>query len=162
MVQGVGDMEEMIGYCGYQCHLCAARSDDPEIRQRLIDGWREYFGHEMYTVENVRCDGCRSDGRLADTLCMARPCAREKGVASCALCDDFPCDKVRHLMTSREGLLLYLYPKSESLSEGTYNLCMRQFESMPKLLELLADHGRLPAWIQGEIGSNVGPAHRNH
>ena len=25
-------MSEMIGYCGYNCHLCAARSDDVEER----------------------------------------------------------------------------------------------------------------------------------
>ena len=28
-------MKEMIGYCGYNCHLCAARSDDPALRQKL-------------------------------------------------------------------------------------------------------------------------------
>ncbi|MBN1661513.1 MAG: hypothetical protein JXA93_24180 [Anaerolineae bacterium] len=26
-------MFEVIGYCGYNCHLCAARSDDPAVRQ---------------------------------------------------------------------------------------------------------------------------------
>ena len=76
------------------------------------------------------------------------PCALEREVSSCAVCDDFPCDKVRHLLTSREGLLLYLYPKSATLSEETYNLCMRQFESMPKLLQIMVEHGRLPAWIR--------------
>ena len=54
----------MTGYCGYNCDLCAARSDDPAVRQKLVDGWRKLFGHQMYTAENVRCDGCRSDGRL--------------------------------------------------------------------------------------------------
>ena len=28
-------MQEMIGYCGYNCHLCAARSEDPAVRQQL-------------------------------------------------------------------------------------------------------------------------------
>lgn len=35
-------MEKMIGYCGYNCHLCAARSDDPAVRQKLLDGWKKY------------------------------------------------------------------------------------------------------------------------
>jgi len=25
-------MTKMIGYCGYNCHSCAARSDDPAVR----------------------------------------------------------------------------------------------------------------------------------
>jgi len=32
---------QMIGYCGYNCHLCATRSDDPAVRQKLVHGWRE-------------------------------------------------------------------------------------------------------------------------
>ena len=39
-------MQEIIGYCGFSCHLCAARSDDPAVRQKLVDGWRRFFGHE--------------------------------------------------------------------------------------------------------------------
>jgi len=140
-------METMIGYCGYNCHLCAARSDDPAIRQKLVDGWRKYFGHENYTAENVRCDGCLSDGRIADQVCQARPCAREKGVTSCALCDEFPCKKMQHLMASRDGLLIFCRPKTETLTEQEYNLCMRQFDSMPNLVRILAANGKLPAWV---------------
>ncbi|MBU0494958.1 MAG: DUF3795 domain-containing protein [Chloroflexi bacterium] len=55
-------MTEMIDYCGYNCHLCVARSDDPALRQQLVDGWRKFFGYENYTAENVRCDGCRCEG----------------------------------------------------------------------------------------------------
>lgn len=72
-------MTEMIGYCGYNCQLCAARSDDPAVRQKMVDGWRKIFGHQNYTAENVKCDGCPSDGEVADKICKARPCAKEKG-----------------------------------------------------------------------------------
>ena len=140
-------MEEMIGYCGYSCHLCAARSDDPAVRQKLVDGWRKIFGHENYTAENVRCDGCRANGRLADTQCKARPCAMEREVDSCAACDDFPCDKVRHLLAGRDGMLTFLHPRLGSLTEGEYNLCMRQFDSMPNLVKLLVAAGKLPDWL---------------
>jgi hypothetical protein len=141
---------EMIGYCGYSCHLCAARSDDPAVRQRLVDGWRKILGHERYTVENVRCDGCRSDGRLADKECKARPCAIERGVESCALCDDFVCKKVGHLLASREGMLVFLNRKLGSVSEQEYELCVRQFESMPNLIKILAAAGKLPSWVVGQ------------
>jgi hypothetical protein len=140
-------MEEILGYCGYRCHLCAARSDDPEVRQRLVDGWRRLFGHENYTAENVRCDGCRSEGRHADTECKARPCAIERGVESCAACDDFPCDKMKHLMASAIGMLLWCFPKTGSLTREEYDLCMRPFDSMGELAKLLAECGRLPAWV---------------
>ena len=143
-------MEERIGYCGYNCHLCAARSDDPAVRQRLVDGWRKIFGHENYTAENVRCDGCRSDGRLADKQCKARPCAIERGVTSCALCDDFICDKVGHLLASREGMFIYLHHKMADLTEEEYQLCVRQFESMPNLIQILTAAGKMPSWMMGD------------
>lgn len=143
--------EEMIGYCGYSCHLCAARSDDPAVRQKLVDGWRRIFGHEHYTVENVRCDGCLSDGRLADKECKARPCAIERGVKNCAYCDDFVCEKVGHLLASREGMLIFCRPEGGGVTEEEYELCMRQFESMPNLVRMLVDAGKLPGWVGEEI-----------
>jgi hypothetical protein len=140
-------MDEMIGYCGYNCHLCAARSDDPAVRQKLVDGWRKLFGHESYTAENVKCAGCRSDGPIADKQCQARPCAMERGVESCADCEEFPCEKVRHLLGAREGMLLLCYPRTASLTEEEYNLCMRQFDGMPNLVRRMVEIGKLPAWI---------------
>jgi hypothetical protein len=140
-------MEKMIGYCGYSCHLCAARSDDPAVRQRLVDGWRKVFGHQNYTAENVKCDGCPSDGKVADQVCKARPCAREKGLTSCAHCDEFMCDKMRHLIGGRESMLIHCYPRTADLSKEEYDLCMRQFDSMPNLLSLLADAGKMPQWV---------------
>jgi len=143
-------MDEMIGYCGYNCGLCAARSDDPAVRQRLVDGWRRIFGHQHYTAENVRCDGCRSDGRLADKKCSARPCAREKKLESCAQCGEFVCDKVRNLLCSREGLLVFLRGAMKDVTEEEYELCVRQFESMPYLIKILVKEGKLPAWAGGK------------
>jgi hypothetical protein len=140
-------LTEMIGYCGYNCHLCAARSDDPAVRQKLVDGWRKIFGHQDYTAENVKCDGCLSDGTVADKSCQARPCAKEKGLESCADCDEFPCDKMKNLMTSREGMLMWCYPRTSSVTKEEYNLCMRQFESMPNLLRTLASSGKMPSWV---------------
>jgi hypothetical protein len=137
---------EATGYCGYRCDLCAAGSDDEDVRHRLVAGWRRIFGHQCYTAENVRCDGCRSGGRIADRSCRARPCAVERGVESCACCDDFPCDLVKPLMASREGLLIYCRPADGPVTREEYELCMRQFESMPVLLQKLAECGRIGTW----------------
>jgi hypothetical protein len=98
----------------------------------LVDGWRKYLGHQMYTAENVRCDGCTSDGRLADKNCPVRPCAIEKGVENCAHCDEYPCDKLKGLIGSREEFV----EKLGEIPEEDHNLCFRQFESEPELREL--------------------------
>jgi hypothetical protein len=137
----------MIGYCGYDCGLCAARSDDPEVRQRLVDGWRRIFGHQNYTAENVKCAGCRAGGRVADQECKARPCAQAMGVDSCALCDEFVCDKVKNLMASRDGMLVFLHSRASSITKEEYDLCMRQFDSMPNVVRLLVQAGKLPSWV---------------
>lgn len=137
----------MLGYCGYDCSVCPARSDDREVRQKLVDGWRRIFGHEMYTADNVKCDGCRSDGRVADRECKARPCAKERGVPSCAACDEFPCDKMRRLMGSRDGMLIFCRPEGAPVTEEEYNRCMRQFDSMSNVVRALAAAGKLAPWV---------------
>jgi hypothetical protein len=144
-------MTEMISFCGYRCDLCAARSDDPEVRQRLIDGWRKYLVHQQYTVENVRCDGCRACGRLADQQCQPRPCARSRRVESCPLCDDFVCDKIGGLLSKRLGILIFFHKRMQNITEEEYNLSIRQFENMPNLVKMLLKGGKLPAWVEKVI-----------
>lgn len=139
---------EMIGYCGYNCHLCAARSENPAIRQKMVDGWRKIYGHEKYTAENVKCDGCLSDGKIADINCKARPCAREKGIKNCAYCDEFPCNKVKNLIASKDEMMVLGYPRTSSISEEEYNLCMKQFNSLPNLVNKLINIGKLPSWLE--------------
>ena len=95
-------MKKELSRCGYRCDLCAARSDDPEIRQKLVDGWYKYFGHQNYTAENVRCDGCLHDGLLADKNCPVRACVIKKGLKNCAHCIEFPCDMLERYSYDKE------------------------------------------------------------
>ncbi len=141
-------MTDMISFCGYRCDQCAARSDDLEVRRRLVEGWRKYLGHQNYTAENVRCDGCRMGGRLADKNCQARPCALARGVESCACCDDFVCEKVGRLLSERLGTLIFLHKRMKDITEEEYDLCIRQFENMPNLVKILVQAGKLPAWVE--------------
>ncbi|GAH17286.1 unnamed protein product, partial [marine sediment metagenome] len=134
--------------CGYNCHLCAARSENPAIRQKMVDGWRKIYGHEKYTAENVKCDGCLSDGKIADINCKARPCAREKGIKNCAYCDEFPCNKVKNLIASKDEMMVLGYPRTSSISEEEYNLCMKQFNSLSNLVNILINIGKLPSWLE--------------
>ena len=57
-----------------------------------------------------------ANGKIADKQCEARPCAIDRGVVSCAHCDDFVCDKVGHLLGSREGMLIFCRPKDGSVT----------------------------------------------
>jgi hypothetical protein len=56
---------------------------------------------------------------------------------------------MRHLMASRDGLLIYCGPGEAPVSEEEYNLCMRQFDSMPNLIRLLVAAGKLDSWVVG-------------
>ena len=143
---------DMIGYCGYNCDLCAARSDDINVRRKMVKAWRKYLGHEHYTAENVLCEGCKSKGdNIADKQCRARPCAREKCLESCAQCDDFPCDKVKHLMATPLGMLTNRAPLFKDITEEEYNLCIQQWNSMPNLIRILVEQGKLPSFILNRI-----------
>ena len=135
-------------YCGYDCDRCPAHSDKLEDRENVVEIWRKYFGHEAYTAENVHCDGCKADGRLADKKCQARPCAKEKGLEFCMDCDDFHCDKVRKLMGTKEGNILFCLPKTLELTEEEYEFGMAQFSSMPFILERLQKNGKMKNWNQ--------------
>jgi hypothetical protein len=140
--------EKMIGYCGNNCHLCGARSDDPAVRQKVVDGWKKFLHLEMYTAENIKCDGCLSDGKLADTKCKIRPCVLEKGIPGCAHCDEFPCEKIERFIMHRYGFMLWGHKKMPSMSEEEYRLCIRQFDSLKNLTFMLVDAGKLPAWLK--------------
>lgn len=131
---------KLIGKCGYRCDLCAARSKDPQIRKKLVDGWRKYLGHTNYTVENVQCEGCQGKGKLADKKCPIRPCAINKEVENCAFCDEYPCEVLKDFAARREDFL----KRFPDISEEDYNLCLRQFESIPELIALRKAMGEDP------------------
>jgi hypothetical protein len=35
------------------------------------------------------------------------------------------------------------------VTEAEYELCMRQFDSMPNIVRMLADAGKLAGWVEG-------------
>ena len=144
--------DRMIGYCGYNCYLCAARSKDIAVRKKLVDAWQKYLGHQTYTAENVACEGCKSRGnKIADKRCEARPCARTRGVETCAQCEEFPCKKVQHLLDTTVRLLTLLAPKLSDITEEEFNFCIQQWNSMPNLVRSLVREGKLPSFVLNRI-----------
>lgn len=93
-----------ICYCGLYCENCATKANvEPAARalyremqqagfedvvQFLPDG--EAFWRFLKRVaEEGTCVSCRDGG--GNPGCEIRICARQKGVAQCALCDCYPC-----------------------------------------------------------------------
>jgi hypothetical protein len=92
-------MEPKLSYCGMRCDLCLAYEPNlnahPQNRQRLSDGWHQYFGFRI-PPEEIFCAGCRMTEKMTlDKDCPVRPCVIERGLEHCARCDDYICEKLR-------------------------------------------------------------------
>lgn len=106
--------KNIIAYCGIDCNACpayvATQNDDEVLRAKTAKEWSALYKAER-TVEDINCDGCPNDsGRLFAYCgaCEVRRCAREKGVATCAVCPDYSCarlDEFCALMPTARELL---------------------------------------------------------
>ncbi len=78
--------------CGLFCPACSvyvSTREDPERLQKIADAWN-------LPVEEVRCDGCRSDRRFVYCrTCQMVTCAAERGLEFCGECEDYPCPEIK-------------------------------------------------------------------
>jgi hypothetical protein len=105
---------KILAYCGIDCGACpayvATQNDDDALRAETARKWTELYKAER-RVEDVNCDGCPGDsGRLFVYCgaCEVRRCAREKQVATCAVCPEYSCarlDEFCALMPTARELL---------------------------------------------------------
>jgi hypothetical protein len=95
-------MDTIIAYCGLVCSDCpayvATQANDHAALERVAAEWREEYNAPNITVESVLCDGCLTDdgykcGHCAE--CEIRACGQARGVANCAHCADYGCDKLQ-------------------------------------------------------------------
>lgn len=96
-------MNEMIAYCGLDCHECGAylatKSDDDEKRKEVAELWSKEFGADI-TSQDINCDGCTtvSDIHFSHCfVCEIRLCGIKKAVINCAYCNDYGCNKLKEL-----------------------------------------------------------------
>lgn len=93
-------MDKIIAYCGIICSDCpayiATQANDWPALERLAAEAREKHNQPDATAEGTMCDGCLSGphkcGYCAE--CAIRACGIERGVANCAHCADYPCEKL--------------------------------------------------------------------
>lgn len=92
-------METIIAACGLVCSRCdayrATRENDLNKLELVAADWRKRYQTDEIKAENVRCNGCMTEGGPkcghCDSMCGIRKCAREKGLSTCAQCAEFPC-----------------------------------------------------------------------
>jgi len=90
-------VESNISFCGIDCSSCpaylATQANDAEKLAEVAKGWSS----EEFPLgpDDVLCDGCHAE-RVAKFTpeCITRQCGLEKGVANCAECEEYVCDKL--------------------------------------------------------------------
>jgi hypothetical protein len=94
-------MDKMIAYCGLICTDCeayvATQANDLALLEKLAQRARDEWGMANATAESTMCDGCLSSSdRLCGYCfeCAVRACGQARGMANCAYCDDYGCDKL--------------------------------------------------------------------
>ena len=95
-------MYEMISFCGLDCSACpayrATQAGDMEALARVAEEWSKQFGMEIIP-ESIVCDSCKTgEGARRSgycSICQVRGCAVERGVVTCAHCEDYVCDNLR-------------------------------------------------------------------
>ncbi len=91
--------EEMIAYCGLSCTECpafiATQDNDVQKAKETAALWSKEHNMNV-TVQDVWCDGCQVEGKKCAHCkeCKIRACGKDKGVATCAACDDYPCEQL--------------------------------------------------------------------
>jgi hypothetical protein len=93
-------MAELLGACGLECGACpayaATQADDAARVAEIADQWSKEYGADI-KPEHVWCDGCMTAGerKCGHTReCEIRACVVGRGLATCAGCDDYGCEKI--------------------------------------------------------------------
>lgn len=83
----------LLGYCGIYCGSCdiyvSCKTGDSAKQQEIADWLKRYHDADC-PAEEIRCSGCH--GPLEEhwsVACKVRICAVERGVVTCADCDDY-------------------------------------------------------------------------
>jgi len=93
-------MGKILAVCGLDCAQCGAyiatQTNDDQKRAEVAAEWSREYRSDV-KPEDIYCDGCLSgDGRLYSHchVCEFRKCGLDKGLANCAHCDEYVCEKL--------------------------------------------------------------------
>ena len=128
-------MEEILTLCGYRCDLCQFYTKNikgEKDKEKVSREFNKIFGYNVQP-EDVECVGCKKEGKRADPNCPVRPCALEKGVANCAHCSKFICDKLKEKINFTEE---FLRDNKKPLSKEDFNKYIKPYQSKEKMLKI--------------------------
>jgi hypothetical protein len=114
------DKQRMVAYCGVYCDLCGARNDTPDraraliatLKQAEMEEWGPgmpdfvEFWRFLNHLADVPDDKCCQSGKCGAPNCAIRNCAQSREIEVCALCPDYPCQKIE-IFAQSEPLLLH-------------------------------------------------------
>ena len=99
-------MVTLIAVCGLDCAKCdayiATQANDLVALAAVAEKWTREYNAPGLTAANVQCDGCMTEGRKIGNCseCQMRLCAIDRGVANCAVCPDYACEKLQGFLTA--------------------------------------------------------------
>jgi len=97
----------MIGVCGDNCSLCprylATQDGRAGELERVKNLWvRLGLRDPAFPAQDLACHGCSPENECAYRA--LRACAREKEVANCGMCAEYPCGLIRSALDKSETL----------------------------------------------------------
>jgi len=111
-ITGAGCMQEnkrdakMLSMCGLDCAACPAHiaytTNDQALRVRTAAEWSRQFRTELKPAD-IDCVGCLKTRGVQFAHCAEceiRKCGLAHKVKNCAMCDDYPCDKISNFIAN--------------------------------------------------------------
>ncbi len=115
--------KKLAAVCGLFCPACTIFIGTREDHERL----KVLAEHAHKPVEELRCDGCRSEKRCyyCRERCKMGKCASEKGVDFCGECNEYPCEDLRAFQAAMPHRI-ELWESQERIKEVGYEKWYRE------------------------------------
>lgn len=88
--------KNLAGRCGMYCGGCPVYRASHDMDDKRA---QELASDKNCPVERIKCEGCGSDGLFVlSGDCAIRKCAGGRGLGSCGLCPEFPCEALNEFL----------------------------------------------------------------
>ncbi len=92
---------KQLAMCGLDCAACPAfvayRTNDQALRAKTAAEWSGHYVKVRLKPEDINCVGCLKLKGVQFRHCQEcdiRRCGLARKVKNCALCPDYPCEKI--------------------------------------------------------------------